>query len=83
MSVCIKGSTEAHLLAMAERLQDKRAIEMQQHNRLLPWPTRPLAGLRRFGAEGRYGVHDWPPGRGTAHRDTHVAMTLGVVRASA
>jgi hypothetical protein len=33
MSVCIKGSTEAHLLAIAERLQDKRAIEMQQHSR--------------------------------------------------
>jgi len=33
MSVCIKGSPEAHLLAIAERLQDKRAIDMQQHSR--------------------------------------------------
>jgi hypothetical protein len=33
MSVCIKGSTEAHLLPITERLQDKRAIEMQQHSR--------------------------------------------------
>jgi hypothetical protein len=33
MSVCIKGSAEAHLLPIAERLQDKRAIEMKQHSR--------------------------------------------------
>jgi hypothetical protein len=33
MSVCIKGSTEAHLLAIAARLQDKRAIDMQQRSR--------------------------------------------------